>query len=167
MSFPLLSLNPTIVTHHIVGILSATSVCGNVIALMPTEPALVYAQLWLCLADGSPGQDLCLNYSGRTSNFTGCGHTTLSPDHDCKLAADLQVWAHLGPATLELLGGNLERWGLNAPLCASRSSDQQAFGVSPIPSTFQSSYVPAHGSRYCNASKKGCRKSCHGGQCFC
>lgn len=55
---PLLSLNPTIVTHHIVGILSATSVCGNMIALMP---ALVYAQLWLCLADSCADQGLCLN----------------------------------------------------------------------------------------------------------
>lgn len=33
------------------------------------------------------------------SDLTGCGHTTLSPGHDCKLVSDLQVWAHLGPAT--------------------------------------------------------------------
>lgn len=58
---PLLSLNTTIVTHHIVGILSAASVWGNMIALIPTDPALIYAQLWLCFADGSPDQGLCLN----------------------------------------------------------------------------------------------------------
>lgn len=66
----------------------------------------------------------------------------------------------------EVLGENLERQGPNASLGPSSNSSQQAFRVSPIPSTFRSGYVPAHGSRYCNASKKGCRKGCHGGSVF-
>lgn len=42
---PLLPLNPSIV-----GILSATSVCGNTISSVPPEPELVRAGLWLSWA---------------------------------------------------------------------------------------------------------------------